>query len=331
MEVDPEMKGSGNSYTTEFRQYDPRLGRWLSLDPLAEQFPHMSPYVAFDDNPVVYTDPEGLAASGGEPYVNAWAIGWRTEMLVNTMGYGFGSPIASEVFPGDLYAQKAFLEGQMAADIFSIGLGDITITMGGTGLEAAGALAVNVEGAIVTEPAALVTAVGSLVLIGAGAYEVWIATDNLSTHMDQYNHLMNKMRGQSAKKVSAKPKKNPKAEGIIYERTNPKTGEKYYGQAKNAKAFENRKKAHDKKHGVEHKYRVVERGKPGKELDVKEENWIRQNGGPNNGRSHQGTLGNRRHQMNDKNYEKNGGTVEKPSTSSQGRSHRRGGTGTAKF
>ena len=32
MEADPELKGNGNSYTTEFRQYDPRLGRWLSLN-----------------------------------------------------------------------------------------------------------------------------------------------------------------------------------------------------------------------------------------------------------------------------------------------------------
>lgn len=33
MRKDDELKGSGNSYTTDFRQYDPRLGRWLSIDP----------------------------------------------------------------------------------------------------------------------------------------------------------------------------------------------------------------------------------------------------------------------------------------------------------
>ncbi|WP_300662073.1 toxin C-terminal domain-containing protein, partial [Fluviicola sp.] len=65
MELDNEAKGNGNSYTTEFRQYDPRLGRWLSLDPLMAEFPWMSPYVAFDNNPVYYTDPLGLAAKGG--------------------------------------------------------------------------------------------------------------------------------------------------------------------------------------------------------------------------------------------------------------------------
>lgn len=60
MEKDDEIKGAGNSYTTEFRQYDPRLGRWLSLDPLMLKFPWQSPYVAFNNNPIRYSDPLGL-------------------------------------------------------------------------------------------------------------------------------------------------------------------------------------------------------------------------------------------------------------------------------
>jgi RHS repeat-associated protein len=65
MELDNEVSGNGNSYTTEFRQYDPRLGRWKSLDPLMAQFPLMSPFVAFDNNPVFYVDPLGLSSEGG--------------------------------------------------------------------------------------------------------------------------------------------------------------------------------------------------------------------------------------------------------------------------
>jgi RHS repeat-associated protein len=36
-EKDEEIKGEGNSLNFSLRVYDPRLGRWLSLDPLAEK------------------------------------------------------------------------------------------------------------------------------------------------------------------------------------------------------------------------------------------------------------------------------------------------------
>ena len=64
METDHEVSGHGNSYTTQFRQYDPRLGRWKSLDPLMAIYPSMSPFVAFNDNPVYFTDPLGLSSGG---------------------------------------------------------------------------------------------------------------------------------------------------------------------------------------------------------------------------------------------------------------------------
>jgi RHS repeat-associated protein len=57
MEKDDEISGSGNHYTTEFRGYDPRLGRWLSTDPIVH--PMYSPYSAFDNNPIYYIDPSG--------------------------------------------------------------------------------------------------------------------------------------------------------------------------------------------------------------------------------------------------------------------------------
>jgi len=60
MEKDDEIKGSGNSYTTEWRQYDPRLARWMSLDPLMAKYPHQSPYAAFNNNPIYFADPTGL-------------------------------------------------------------------------------------------------------------------------------------------------------------------------------------------------------------------------------------------------------------------------------
>ena len=35
-EKDKEVSGDGNSYTTEFRKLDPRLGRWFSVDPVLQ-------------------------------------------------------------------------------------------------------------------------------------------------------------------------------------------------------------------------------------------------------------------------------------------------------
>ena len=59
MEKDDEMKGAGNHYTSHFRQYDPRTGRWFSLDDLKEKYPYSSPYVAFMDNPIFFIDSNG--------------------------------------------------------------------------------------------------------------------------------------------------------------------------------------------------------------------------------------------------------------------------------
>mgnify|MGYP006266441223 CR=1 FL=1 len=58
MEKDDEIKGLGNAYTTEFRQYDPRAGRWLSTDKVYKAYE--SPYSAFANNPSNVLDPNGL-------------------------------------------------------------------------------------------------------------------------------------------------------------------------------------------------------------------------------------------------------------------------------
>ena len=59
MEKDDNVKGSGNSYTTTWRQYDPRLGRWLSLDPAMAKYPSWSPYAFSFNNPIRIADPNG--------------------------------------------------------------------------------------------------------------------------------------------------------------------------------------------------------------------------------------------------------------------------------
>jgi RHS repeat-associated protein len=59
MEKTDEVSGSGNEYTTEFRQYDPRVGRWWGRDPLEFKLSSWSPYSYSFNNPIYYIDPEG--------------------------------------------------------------------------------------------------------------------------------------------------------------------------------------------------------------------------------------------------------------------------------
>src|SRR5690554_1236825 len=56
---DDEVKGEGNSYDFGARMYDPRVMRWLSLDPAARDYPSMSDYSAMGNNPILYIDPDG--------------------------------------------------------------------------------------------------------------------------------------------------------------------------------------------------------------------------------------------------------------------------------
>jgi hypothetical protein len=54
MEKDDETKGGGNSYTTFYRQLDPRVGRWFSID--SKMSAWESPYVSMGNNPIIYND-----------------------------------------------------------------------------------------------------------------------------------------------------------------------------------------------------------------------------------------------------------------------------------
>jgi len=59
MEKDNQIKGVGNSLDFGARIYDSRLGRWMSLDPLAQKYPDLSPYNFVENSPIIFIDPDG--------------------------------------------------------------------------------------------------------------------------------------------------------------------------------------------------------------------------------------------------------------------------------
>src|SRR4030095_469385 len=93
-ENDNEIKGEGNQQDYGMRIYDPRLNRFLSMDPLTRDYPMFSAYQYASNNPVFYVDVDG--AEGMNP--RAMEVGLN--YLETKMG--------QKAMQGDKKAQEAF-------------------------------------------------------------------------------------------------------------------------------------------------------------------------------------------------------------------------------
>ncbi len=69
-ENDNEMKGTGNEQDYGKRVYDPRLGRFMSTDPLAISYPFYSPFQFSGNKPIWAVDLDGLEESGYTRYLD---------------------------------------------------------------------------------------------------------------------------------------------------------------------------------------------------------------------------------------------------------------------
>jgi RHS repeat-associated protein len=59
-EKDSETYGEGNIYDYGFRIYNPRIARFLSVDPLIEKYPWYTPYQFAGNKPIIAIDLDGL-------------------------------------------------------------------------------------------------------------------------------------------------------------------------------------------------------------------------------------------------------------------------------
>jgi RHS repeat-associated protein len=88
MEKDDEIKGEGNSYTTHFRAYDPRIARWISIDPLRAYFPGESPYSFSNNMPIVGSDPSGAVCIPCLKFVKGALANYGAQVFMNSITDG---------------------------------------------------------------------------------------------------------------------------------------------------------------------------------------------------------------------------------------------------
>jgi len=67
-EKDGEWNSGGAIYDYGFRIYDPRIAKFLSVDPLTRQYPELTPYQFASNTPIMFIDIDGL--EGGFPVGN---------------------------------------------------------------------------------------------------------------------------------------------------------------------------------------------------------------------------------------------------------------------
>jgi RHS repeat-associated protein len=75
-ENDNDVKGEGNQQDYGFRIYDPRLGRFLSQDPLFKSYPWYTPYQFAGNKPIAFIDRDGLEEARADEIayaaINIW-------------------------------------------------------------------------------------------------------------------------------------------------------------------------------------------------------------------------------------------------------------------
>src|SRR5262245_5936760 len=85
-EIDNEPYGQGNEYDYGFRIYNPRIGRFLSVDPLTQKYPTLTPYQFASNSPISGIDRDGLEFFGAGWLIDKLSDGFSKLGMKRTAG-----------------------------------------------------------------------------------------------------------------------------------------------------------------------------------------------------------------------------------------------------
>lgn len=111
-----ELDDETGLYYYGARYYNPRLSMWYGVDPLAEKFPNISPYVYTFDNPIVMGDPTGMEPKDwvrGGPFGN-WEYHSNIKSEAQARAAGFTQYSNGR---GDANSRYSTTLGRSGADI----------------------------------------------------------------------------------------------------------------------------------------------------------------------------------------------------------------------
>jgi len=238
------------TYDYGARLYSSQTGRWFGIDEEAESYIEQSPYNYVGNNPIRRADIDG----------RDWldkVKGFTAAVIDNATGIDLrGSFSYTDA--------KDYNTGQDAGDVASL-LGGIAEGYAGTSMTAS-----SVGVAVTTGGTAAIVAVPTAAVgIALTAHGTMVTANSTANFASQ------KGRVSEGKTQS---------EGVIYKRSD-KTGKQkdYVGQAKSEERYKARQREHQRANpDAKYKFEQIDRGKPGKDLNQKEQKHLDKMGGPTN-------------------------------------------------
>jgi RHS repeat-associated protein len=90
-----EAYGEGNAYSFEYRISDPRIGRFLSIDPLFKKYPFYTPYQFAGNSSIMAKELEGLEGDKNENKTEHGVSGYNASAGPKMVGFSIRHPIAA--------------------------------------------------------------------------------------------------------------------------------------------------------------------------------------------------------------------------------------------